>query len=202
MKKKKTWMLLVFCSLLVTGCGDKNGASGKMPDSKTTVDEVVESQMGQDNETTQTDMEEESSVADETENLRTENDDPVDSIVDYDLTQMGSDMVYATVYQMMVAPEQYEGQTFRIEGDFYASYYEETGQYYYYCVIQDAVGCCSQGLEFVWGDGSHVYPDEYPQENTDIIVEGTFETYTDEGDENLYCRLSNAVMQIGKNDNQ
>lgn len=147
MKKRKKWMLLLFCSLLVTGCGDKNGASGKTYDSKTTVDEVVES-------------------------------------------------------QMMVAPEQYEGQTFRIEGNFYASYYEETGQYYYYCVIQDAVGCCSQGLEFVWGDGSHVYPDEYPQENADIIVEGTFETYTDRGDENLYCRLSHATIQLGKKDSQ
>ncbi len=201
MKKRKKWMLLLFCSLLVTGCGDKNGASGKTYDSKTTVDEVVESQMSQNTEPTQTDMEKDP-VADVMENQETENDEPADAAVDYDLTQMGSDMVYAMVYQMMVAPEQYEGQTFRIEGNFYASYYEETGQYYYYCVIQDAVGCCSQGMEFVWGDGSHVYPDEYPQENADIIVEGTFETYTDRGDKNLYCRLSHATIQLGKKDSQ
>ena len=33
-------------------------------------------------------------------------------------------MVYATVYQMMVTPEEYEGKTFRIDGNFYATYYE------------------------------------------------------------------------------
>ena len=28
-----------------------------------------------------------------------------------------------------------------------------------------------------------------------IIVEGTFETYTEEGDENLYCHLVNATWE-------
>lgn len=39
---------------------------------------------------------------------------------------MSSDLVYATVYQMMVTPEEYEGKTFRIDGNFYATYYEAT----------------------------------------------------------------------------
>ena len=39
------------------------------------------------------------------------------------------------------------------------------------------MACCAQGLEFVWGDGSHKYPDEYPAEDTEIEVQGTFETY-------------------------
>ena len=42
--------------------------------------------------------------------------------VDVDLTLMGSDLVYATVYQMMSKPEEYEGKTIRIEGKYYASY--------------------------------------------------------------------------------
>ena len=39
------------------------------------------------------------------------------------------------------------------------------------------MACCAQGLEFVWGDGSHKYPDEYPAEDTEIEVQGTFKTY-------------------------
>ena len=31
---------------------------------------------------------------------------------------MGSDLVYATVYQMMSKPEEYEGKTIRIEGKY------------------------------------------------------------------------------------
>ncbi|MFT3983588.1 MAG: hypothetical protein QM697_06755 [Lachnospiraceae bacterium] len=116
--------------------------------------------------------------------------------VDYDLTSMGSDMVYVTVYQFMVNPEDYIGKTVRIKGDYYASWYEPSEQYYQYCIIQDATACCAQGMEFVWGDGSHHYPDEYPEENAEIIVTGTFGTYYDEADSYLYCRLEDASLEV------
>lgn len=128
-----------------------------------------------------------------------EKNDPIDRTeekVDYDLTEMNRDMIYATVYQMMADPDQYTGKTFRMEGTYYAVYYEPTQQYYHYCIIQDAMACCAQGMEFVWEDGSHIYPDEYPVEDADIIVEGIFETYRETGDSNLYCRLANASLQI------
>lgn len=115
--------------------------------------------------------------------------------VDFDLTQMSGEMVYAMVYQMMSTPEEYEGKTFRMEGLFYASYYEPTEQYYYYCIIQDAMACCAQGMEFVWEDGTHIYPEEYPEDYAEIIIEGTFETYREEGNDILYCRLANATLQ-------
>lgn len=116
--------------------------------------------------------------------------------VDYDLTNMSSDMVYATVYQMMADPDTYTGKTFRMEGLYYAGYYEPTAKYYHYCLIQDALACCAQGLEFVWDDGNHVYPDEYPEENVKVVVRGTFETYREDGDDNLYCRLKDAKMEV------
>ncbi|MDD5873888.1 MAG: hypothetical protein PUD90_10610 [Clostridia bacterium] len=114
--------------------------------------------------------------------------------VDYDLTEMTSDMVYAMVYQTMADPQEYSGKKFRIDGTFYPVYYEPTKKYYYYCVIKDAAACCAQGIEFVWDDGRHIYPDEYPEENSDIVVEWTFETYREAGDDNLYCRLSDAKI--------
>lgn len=50
-------------------------------------------------------------------------------------------------------------------------------------------------MEFVWGDGTHIYPEEYPEDNAEIVVEGIFEAYREEGDGNLYCRLSDATLQ-------
>lgn len=117
---------------------------------------------------------------------------------DYDLTAMTSEMVYATVYQMMNAPESYVGKTVKMKGTYAASYYEPTEKYYHYCVIQDATACCAQGLEFVWDDGNHAYPEEYPQEDTEIVVEGVFETYTEEGDSYVYTRLRDSSMEVSQ----
>lgn len=75
------------------------------------------------------------------ENVEAERVNPEDqTTVDYDLTQMSSDMVYATVYQLMVKP------------------------------------------------------DEYPEDNAEVIIEGTFETYREE-DASLYCRLADATLE-------
>ena len=53
------------------------------------------------------------------------------------------------------------------------------------------MACCAQGLEFVWGDGSHKYPDEYPAE-----VQGTFETYKEKDYDTTFCRLANVDMRV------
>lgn len=118
-----------------------------------------------------------------------------DTSVDYDLTTMNSDMVYASVYQLMVDPETYVGKTFKMQGTYYSTFYEPTNKYYHYVIIEDAAACCAQGLEFVWGDGSHVYPDEYPANESRVEVSGTFETYKEGEDERLYCRIVNATMR-------
>lgn len=172
MKTVKKLLILVICLILITGCS-QNPHSGKQLNAGNSVDKVLSEQTSQSNVTEQTET------------------------VDYDLTQMSTDMVYATVYQMMMDPATYDGKSFRIEGTFYSVYDDHTKKYYHYCIIQDATACCAQGMEFVWGDGSHVYPDEYPAEDADVIVEGTFETYCEEGDSNLYCRLANATLETG-----
>mgnify|MGYP006898263950 FL=1 len=71
------------------------------------------------------------------------------SDVDYDLTNMNKDMVYAAFYQLMVEPDKYIGKTLCIDGLYYTGQNEKTGTYYHYSIIKDALACCSQGLEFV-----------------------------------------------------
>ncbi|NLG04855.1 MAG: hypothetical protein GX567_13645 [Clostridia bacterium] len=80
------------------------------------------------------------------------------------------------------------------KGSYNVSYYEPTQKYYHYCIIEDATACCMQGLEFIWEDGSHNYPDEYPEISEEITVTGVFETYKEKDDPYLYCRLSNASL--------
>ena len=201
MKNLKKCMVLLLCILLITGCSNKKGTNGKGVNNTNSIEKVIDNQIAnEDGKTETTESEKASSDVESNKVIEdtisgAENVRDTDETVDYDLTQMSSDMVYATVYQMMVTPEEYEGKTFRIDGNFYATYYEATKKYYFYCIIQDATACCAQGMEFIWDDGSHIYPDEYPEDNAEIVVEGTFETYREDGDENLYCRLSDAILQ-------
>lgn len=200
MKKLMKYMVLFLCILLMTGCSNKKSVGGKNIITANSVNKIINEQINNENKDKTTDNENLSpsdELSKETESTIKDTEDiqKTKGIVDYDLTQMSSDLVYATVYQMMVTPEEYEGKMFRIDGNFYATYYEATKKYYFYCVIQDATACCAQGMEFVWGDGTHIYPEEYPEDNAEIVVEGIFETYREEGDDNLYCRLSDATLQ-------
>jgi len=193
-------MIVLLLLLTVTGCGNDGNVANRVVNGNN-VDKVINEQIDKtESENNSSDSEKDASTkpegGSEERDYISEKSGNDSVIIDYDLTNMSSDMVYAIVYQMMVDPDAYIGKTFRMEGMYYAVYYEPTGKYYHYCIIQDALACCAQGMEFVWGDGSHVYPDEYPKENTKIVVQGTFETYREDGDDNLYCRLKDATMEV------
>ena len=96
--------------------------------------------------------------------------------VDLDLTQLSSTMVYSEVYNIMTRPEDYVGQTIRLEGQCLSAYYEPTKTTYYSIVVQDATACCAQGIEYVLTDGQ-----SYPADGGDATVVGRFESYDEEG---------------------
>lgn len=120
-----------------------------------------------------------------------------DPSVDYDLTAMSKEMVYATVLQMLNVPEDYVGKKVKMSGAYYSTYYDVTDQIYHYVIIKDALACCSQGMEFVWDDGSHNI-DEYPIEASEVEVIGEFESYQDPGDPTTYVHLKDASMTVIK----
>ena len=111
--------------------------------------------------------------------------------IDVDLTVLSATMVYSEVYNMMVAPEEYVGKTIKMNGLFTYAQDEETGQYYFGCIVQDATACCAQGIEFEL-TGEHTFPDDYPEVDSEICVVGTFDTYDDGG--YTYCTLRNASL--------
>lgn len=205
MNKVKKLLVLFLMFLLIMGCSNNDRIRNPANNSNS-VDKVINEQINDaddaskntDTETSDTesiDTEENPSMGSQTEPLEEVAPQSADG-VDYDLTTMNSDMVYATVYQMMIEPDAYIGKTIRMDGLYYAGYDKRTDQHCHYCIIQDAMACCAQGLEFLWGDGSHVYPDEYPQDNTNVVVQGVFETYQKEGGN--YCRLKDATLEVKK----
>lgn len=101
--------------------------------------------------------------------------------VEVDLTTMSSTMVYAEVYNMMMYPDEYMGKIVKLRGTFAVYHDDNTGKDYFAAVVSDATACCSQGIEFVWDNGTHKYPDEYPPADTEIEIQGPFGVYEELG---------------------
>ncbi len=106
-----------------------------------------------------------------------------------DLTEMNPNMLYSTLYQMVLSPQDYVGKKIKIRGVYTEVDYE--GTIYYYIVIKDEMACCAQGIEFVCEDTS-----EFISDKSMIEVEGIFETYYVEEDDFLYSRLVHTTVQL------
>ena len=158
--------------LFLAGCG----SAGKADNEKT----VAESKIANESNTN------ENSTEAESESVKK------DGEVDYDLNVMGADMVYATVYQMMIDPKSYIGKSFKIRGNYYSSYSKDKDVYYHFCMIKDAAACCAQGLELLWADEKMNRHENCPEEDALVTVEGVFETY-EEGP-NTYGRIKDAKI--------
>ena len=215
-------LALTVCLQGLTACGSGDDGSSKYQNDSNSVEEALNSQMAKEDAEASTEATTEElpqtlvvpPTEDTTEN-KTEATEAVTEVstedgvtdiadaktdVDIDLTVMDSNMVYSTVYQMMADAPSYVGKTVRMKGMYYSSYDEATGIRYFFILVKDATACCQQGLEFIWDDGSHVFPDEYPEDGSDAIVTGVFETYKDNPDDVYeYIRLKDASFEVVKN---
>ena len=125
-----------------------------------------------------------------------------DPAVDLDLTTLSSTMVFAEVSNLLYDPIPYLGKTVRMQGEFSVDHaYTMEGELdlsenYFYCIIEDALACCAQGLEFSLADSTAVYPADYPEEGSQITVVGTVEFFEENGFRHL--RLGNAYFSEEK----
>ena len=179
---KRIFIMLTASAFLLSACGDSSSVSTRNTN-QNQVSNVMQNEMDKANGNIQTD----SSPSNTASENASSGSGSYTGTVDIDISVMGSDMVYATVNQLMIDPNSYIGKTIKVEGMYYSSLYKETGKTYHFLLIQDAQACCKQGLEFVLADESG-----YPEENQNATIVGTFETYEEDGA--TYCNLINAVI--------
>ena len=115
------------------------------------------------------------------------------SAVDVDLTVLSSTMVFAEVNNIMVNPDDYMGKTIKMNGVYASSYGVDAEVSYHFVVIQDAAGCCPQGLEFIW-NGEHRYPEDYPENMTEIEVVGIYDSYDEYGKTYYYLAVEDIAV--------
>ena len=116
-----------------------------------------------------------------------------DTAVDLALSQMSGTIVYAEIYHLLSNPDPMIGKVIRIRGNYSAFQDPETNKVYLACVVPDATACCAQGIEFVRA-GEHTWPEDYPEEGTEITVTGRLDTYPEDGI--TYLHLTEADMVI------
>ena len=105
---------------------------------------------------------------------------PAPSKVNLDLTKMSATMIYSTIFDMLIMPEDYVEKIIKVKGWFETYTDPQTGEMYYAVVVPDATACCQQGLEFVW-KGNHTYPDDFPKPGQNITVTGIYKMIENDG---------------------
>lgn len=172
--------------MITSACGTDTSMVEDIADKKddSTVESISEtgSELINDKKNNATDAEETEKIEDS-------------KFIDVDLTVLSSTMIYSEVYNMMVNPDDYLEKTIKVSGPYNAAYLEDTGKYYHFVVISDATACCQNGIEFIWDDNSHVYPDEYPESNTIIELVGVFSSYEELGETYYYLKTDGIIIK-------
>jgi hypothetical protein len=196
MKKRSSLIIAAVMLAAFTGCGESTTAE-KVNDRVQGVDEVLEAEIAkEEGESAESETESKSSEgrqaginegAPEPETAEGEELSlSSEEGIDIDLTSMSATMVYSEVYNMIVTPENYTGKIVKMRGTAASHHDEATDNYYYACIISDAAACCSQGIEYSLKEGG------YPDDDKEISVVGTFDTYKEE--DMIYCILRDAEI--------
>lgn len=176
--KKSCILIIAVMVIMITACGSSE-TEVEMTQEEITIEESV-----QEENVIESEEADQEAVDGEVE----QGDDGID----VDLTTLSATMVYAEVYNMYVNPEDYMGKIVKMEGSFSVLDVPMAGMIYFSVIIEDALGCCAQGIEFEL-EGDYSYPSDYPEVGDIVTVVGEFDIYYE--DEYMYCRLINAAFQ-------
>jgi len=175
---EKIAAVLLMC-LLLTGCGSQ-AVSNSVDSQNIAQTETTDTGDSQDNRTDSGNTVDASSQNENSESM------------DLDLTGLSGTALYAQVTNMANDPQSYLGQSVRMQGLYFPSYFDNTQTWHHYVIVADGPGCCRQGLEFVW-DGDHSYPDDYPAEQATIEIEGVYTSRTEDGADYYYIDTSSVT---------
>ena len=112
---------------------------------------------------------------------------------DFDLTKMSATMIYSTIFDMLIMPEDYVEKVIKVKGWFETYTNPESGELFYAVVVPDATACCQQGLEFIW-PGDHHYPADFPDPGQDVTVTGRYKLVDKDGFAYNYLEATEVVF--------
>ena len=104
---------------------------------------------------------------------------------DLDMTGLNYNMISSLLFNMLVEPETYLGKRIKMKGQFYSEFDETNLVRHYSVLIYDATACCQTGLQFI-RQGEYVFPDDYPEQMTEITVSGILKIKDLNGMDYLY----------------
>lgn len=108
-------------------------------------------------------------------------------VIHWDLSRLSSTMAYAQLYTMLTEPEQFVGQTVKVQGQYYSSPAEDGVPQYHFVIVFDAAACCELGVEFLW-TGNHPASD-YPALMSIVEMTGLFDICNDGGERFCVIRI-------------
>ena len=106
-----------------------------------------------------------------------------------DLTPMSDTALYSEVFNILLAPDKYDGTIVKIKGTF--EYSKDKNQTHTFCVVQDGPKCCSVGIEFRLKENIPL-----PSRGEDIILKGKYHVETNENGKKLVTLVNSTVKEI------
>lgn len=196
--RKRVIFIMLASIMCLCGCGEVAGTSSRGGQGPKTVNEVLEEGVAAQNASSDISKEEaqsdsnSSAQADASVASSESSVDFVGADGDYiDLSQESSGMVYSIIINMAINSDNFIGKTIKMRGTYSDMYVKEKDRHYFACFVMDATACCSQGLEFELTD-DYKFPDDYPYDGDEIVVEGVFDMYDEDGEK--YPVLRNAEL--------
>jgi len=114
----------------------------------------------------------------------------VDTIsdVDIDLTELSATLMEAEYQRIISNAEDNIGKTIKTYGTYRTLIIDEAGNYAHFIVIVAGDDCCWLGFEFI-RDGDYVFPNDYPAQNSRILITGTLDSYFIYGSSYVYIAV-------------
>jgi len=105
--------------------------------------------------------------------------------VDIDLSELSMTMMQAEYQRIFSNAEEHIGKTIKVYGSYYTMQIDNAGNIAHFVIVIPGDACCQLGFEFKRDDGS-VFPDDYPVQNSMILITGTLDVYEQFGASYIY----------------
>ena len=105
--------------------------------------------------------------------------------VDMDLSILSTTVLSAELFNIFANADDNAGKMIRVRGLYANAFFSESGEYNHYIITLDGDECCREGFRFVWR-GDHVFPDDYPQIDARIELDGVFTIREIDGVKSFY----------------